>query len=94
MQHSFLSQQRFSALDGKQFADALEIFLATYAEIILGFIFIVLICAAGLALLEARQRRAPRHSFASQPQKRQPGRRHQPFANRCERFSLEHDSIF
>ena len=94
MNHSVLGQRWFSEPSGKEFAEALEMFLITYAEVILGFVFIVLLCAAGLALLEARQRRAARHAFTSRQPKRQATPCRQPLASGYELLRIEHDSIF
>jgi hypothetical protein len=93
MNNSLLNQQLIPEVGSKQFIEALDLFLMTYGEVILGFIFIVLICAVGLAMIESRQRHTGNPQFTAQSQRLQPPNRRQSFTNSYETLRMEHDSI-
>jgi hypothetical protein len=90
MNNSLLNQQLIPELGSKQFIEALDLFLMTYGEVILGFIFIVLICAVGLAMIESRQQRTPSRPFSTTEQRASK----RLSATAYEMLRMEHDSIF
>ena len=92
MNHPLLNQHLFPEFGSKQFMEALDIFLMTYADVILGFIFIVLLCAAGIALVEARQHLVGSRPLSTAKQQDRTSKHLQTTG--YDLFRVEHDSIF
>jgi hypothetical protein len=93
MNNSLLNQQLIPEFGSKQFIEALDLFLMTYGEVVLGFIFIVLICAVGLAMIEVRQQRAGSF-FSTNQQQERALKPHHSRVTAYDMLRMEHDSSF